>query len=217
MNIVAIIPARAGSKRLKKKNRLKINNKPLIEWTIRFAKKLKFLSAILVSTDDLLISKIAKKNNVLCEGLRPKKLSNDKSKTVDVCIFEVNKLINKGINVDAILLLQPTSPFRLVKNINKAFKIFKKKKLKSLLSVTKMEFNEKTILERIKEKKHAYFFSKKKNLYKINGNFYLISVDELKDKKNFFSKNTYLFQTKTFKEAIDIDNKDDFILAKKYF
>ena len=127
MNIVAIIPARAGSKRLKKKNRLKINNKPLIEWTIRFAKKLKFLSAILVSTDDLLIRKIAKKNNVLCEGLRPKKLSNDKSKTVDVCIFEVNKLINKGINVDAILLLQPTSPFRLVKNINKAFKIFKKK------------------------------------------------------------------------------------------
>ena len=58
---------------------------------------------------------------------------------------------------------------------------------------------------------------KKKNLYKINGNFYLISVDELKDKKNFFSKNTYLFQTKTFKETIDIDNKDDFILAKKYF
>ena len=63
---------RAGSKRLKKKNRLKINNKPLIEWTIGFTKKLKFLSAILVSTDDLLIRKIAKKNNVLCEGLRPK-------------------------------------------------------------------------------------------------------------------------------------------------
>ena len=75
MKIAAIIPARGGSKRLKKKNRLKINNKPLIEWTIKFAKKIKKIQIVLVSTDDQKIKKIANKNKVICENLRPTVLS----------------------------------------------------------------------------------------------------------------------------------------------
>ena len=217
MKIAVIIPARAGSKRLKKKNRLKINNKPLIEWTIKFAKKIKKIETILVSTDDKKIKKIANKNRVICENLRPKKLSNDKSKTSDVCLYEAAKLNKNGHNIDTILLLQPTSPFRSLENIHKALNIFKKNKLKSLLSVTKMEMNEKTILVKKKSNKHGYFFSNRKKLFKINGNFYLISLNELANKKNFFSEDTYLFETNTFRENIDIDNKEDFILAKKYF
>lgn len=80
-----------------------------------------------------------------------------------------------------------------------------------------MEFNEKTILVKKNRRKHRYFFSKKKKLFKINGNFYLISLKELANKNNFFTENTYLFETNTFRETIDIDNKEDFILAKKYF
>ena len=76
MKIVAIIPARAGSKRLKKKNKLELNKKPLIEWTINFAKKLKELTCIIVSTDDKDIQKIALKNKVICSSLRPKYLSD---------------------------------------------------------------------------------------------------------------------------------------------
>lgn len=217
MKIAVIIPARAGSKRLKKKNRLKINNKPLIEWTIKFAKRIKKIETILVSTDDKKIKKIAIKNKVMCENLRPKKLSNDESKTSDVCLHEVAKLNHKGHNIDTILLLQPTSPFRSLANIHKALNIFRKNKLKSLLSVTKIEMNEKTILVKKNNNKYGYFFSNRKKLFKINGNFYLISLSELTNKKNFFSENTYLYETNTFRETIDIDNKEDFILAKKYF
>jgi len=217
MKIAVIIPARAGSKRLKKKNRLKINNKPLIEWTIKFAKKIKKIQIILVSTDDWKIKNIANKNKVLCERLRPKKLSKDISKTSDVCLYEVEKLNQEGYEIDTILLLQPTSPFRSLKNINKAINIFHKKKLNSLLSVTKIEINEKTILEKKDTNKYDYLFSKRKELFKINGNFYLISLSELEKKNNFFSQSTYLFETNTFRETIDIDNKEDFILAKKYF
>jgi len=217
MKIAVIIPARAGSKRLKKKNRLKINNKPLIEWTIKFAKKIKKIEIILVSTDDKIIKKIATKNNVQCKNLRPKKLSNDKSKTSDVCLYEAARLNQNGHNIDTILLLQPTSPFRSLANIHKALNIFKKNKLKSLLSVTKIEMNEKTVLVKKNNNKYGYFFSKRKKLFKINGNFYLISLSELANKNSFFSKNTYLFETNTFRETIDIDNNEDFILAKKYF
>ena len=215
MKIAAIIPARGGSKDLK--NRLKINNKPLIEWTKKFAKKIKKIQIVLVSTDDQKIKKIANKNKVICENLRPTVLSNDNSKTSDVCLYEVEKLNQNGYKIDTILLLQPTSPFRSLKNINKAINIFKKNKLKSLLSVTKMEFNEKTILVKKNRRKHGYFFSKRKKLFKINGNFYLISLKELANKNNFFTESTYLFETNTFEETIDIDNKEDFILAKKYF
>ena len=144
-------------------------------------------------------------------------MSNDKSKTSDVCLYEAAKLNKNGHNIDTILLLQPTSPFRSLENIHKELNIFKKNKLKSLLSVTKMEMNEKTILVKKKSNKHGYFFSNRKKLFKINGNFYLISLNELANKKNFFSEDTYLFETNTFRENIDIDNKEDFILAKKYF
>lgn len=217
MKIAVIIPARAGSKRLKKKNRLKINNKPLIEWTIKFAKKIKKTKIILVSTDDQKIKNIANRNKVLCERLRPKKLSEDLSKTSDVCLYEVEKLNQEGYKIDTILLLQPTSPFRSIENINKAINLFQKKKLNSLLSVTKIEINEKTILEKKDTNKYGYLFSKRKELFKINGNFYLISLSELAKKNNFFSESTYLFETNTFRETIDIDNKEDFILAKKFF
>ena len=171
----------------------------------------------MVSTDDKKIKKIAIKNKVMCENLRPKKLSNDESKTSDVCLHEVAKLNHKGHNIDTILLLQPTSPFRSLANIHKALNIFRKNKLKSLLSVTKIEMNEKTILVKKNNNKYGYFFSNRKKLFKINGNFYLISLSELTNKKNFFSENTYLYETNTFRETIDIDNKEDFILAKKYF
>ena len=110
-------------------------------------------------------------------------------------------------------MLQPTSPFRFKKSINLSIKIFKKLKIKSLVSVNKIQINPMTIIERNKNK-NKYLFSKVKNTYEINGNFYLIDKKLFLRKKKFFMDYTYLFETKNFKETIDIDDMNDFKIAK---
>ena len=90
-NILGIIPARKNSKGIHRKNIKKLCGKPLIEYTIIEAKKSKYLSDIIVSTDDLTISKISKKYSVNVFS-RPKKLSNDSSTTTSVLLHVLDKL-----------------------------------------------------------------------------------------------------------------------------
>ena len=85
MNFLCVIPARYGSKRVKYKNLKNISGEPLVYWTIKFAKKIKDISNIIVTTDDKDIQKIALKKKVICSNLRPKNLSTDNVKTSDVC------------------------------------------------------------------------------------------------------------------------------------
>ena len=213
MKILAIIPARKGSKRLKQKNTLKFGNKPLIQITIEFAKKLNNIFDIIVSTNDTKVLHICKKLKVKAPFKRPSNLSNDKASSASVCEHAINFYEKKYSKIDAILLLQPTSPFRFKKSINSSIKIFKKLKIKSLVSVNKIQINPMTIIERNKNK-NKYLFSKVKNTYEINGNFYLINKKLFLRKKKFLMDHTYLFETKNFKETIDIDDMNDFKIAK---
>ena len=89
MKVVAIIPAREGSLRLPKKNRKKLLGLPLIYWSINFAKKLKFIDDIIVSTNDkVIIKKIKKAKKKIKTFIRPQSLSGKNTKTIDV-IFHV--------------------------------------------------------------------------------------------------------------------------------
>ena len=130
MSIIIIIPARNSSKRLKGKNILKIKGSSLISRALDFSKKIKFASKIILSTD---ISKIKFKvsDNRFIFLKRPKNLATDKSKIYKTIIF-INKYLKKNTNTkfDSVLMLQPTSPFRSIETINKAYKIFMKHKKK---------------------------------------------------------------------------------------
>jgi len=215
MKVLVIIPARKGSKRLKKKNILKLGNKPLVQVTIEFAKKLKGISDIIVSTDDKAIIKIANKLNVKAPFLRPSSLSNDKTSSASVCVHAIKFYEKKYKNIDAILLLQPTSPFRSVKSINSAIKDFEESKYKSIASVNKLNLNPMTVIKK-KQSKNYYFFRKKEKLYEINGNFFLINKNLFLKKKKFFFPNTFLFNIKNFEETIDIDDINDLKIAKTF-
>ena len=128
-----LIPAKLNSSRLKQKNLKKINNKTLLEISIKFAQSLNIKKKIFVSSESKKILEIAKKFN--CETiLRPKSLSksNTEMKLVINHFIKLKKLIN-----DDIMLLQPTSPIRQKSNIIKAYKIFKKKKLKEFIVLMK--------------------------------------------------------------------------------
>ena len=129
-HIVAFILARKGSKRLRNKNLKTLFDKTsLVEATIKFAKKLKFVDNIVLSSDHKKILQISKKEKILSPGLRPKNLSGSQISSEKIVQYLLDWYEKKVKKIDGILLLQPTTPFRSISFINKAYKIFLKKKI----------------------------------------------------------------------------------------
>ena len=243
MNIVALIPARAGSKRIINKNKKKLLGKPLISWTIDTVKKVKEVSDIFVSTDDKDIIEIAKKLKVKAPWLRPKKLCTDSASSVDVAVHFLNWYEKKYKSVDGLLLLQPTSPFRKKSSIIKAIKLFKKNKnssvisfsfyLKRLLNNTSSAINEfkgaptdkKTIKQKTLEL--IYLSSNKnkdsikrlnlKKLSVINGSIYLISPKNLRKYKSMAPPRIKPLVQNSVLESIDIDTLSDWKIASALY
>ena len=136
MKIVALIPARAGSKSIKNKNLIKIKNKPLISFSIANAKKSKLINRVIVTTDSLKIKKVAIKHGAEVPFLRPKKISGFLSKDIEYLKHCIKWLKKEKYYPDLIVLLRPTTPFREVKVIDKAIKLIIKNRADSLRSVS---------------------------------------------------------------------------------
>ena len=219
MNTVAFIPARANSKRLPKKNIKKLNGISLVEHSVRFAKTLKFVDDIIISTDDKKIIKMYKKFKFIKLFKRPKRLSTNKSKTVSVISHTLKKYEKKFNRAETIILLQPTSPFRSNKIVHLAYNIYNKlKKKKSIISVSKSNYSLKRNfyiknrnLELVNKKTNRH-----KDVYQINGNFYIANKNFLNRYKSFYyTKKTIPIILKSKSLSIDIDTKEDFDKARR--
>tara|TARA_B100000745_G_scaffold166900_1_gene109228 strand:+ start:2188 stop:2904 length:717 start_codon:yes stop_codon:yes gene_type:complete len=137
--ILAIIPARGGSKGIRRKNLQKLSGKPLIAHTIIAAKKTKSINKIIVSTDDKEIGKISKNNGAEVPFLRPKQISKDTSSIIEVIKHALKFLQeNQSYVPDIIILLQPTSPLRTSQLITKTINTLKKSKATSVITVSKI-------------------------------------------------------------------------------
>ena len=221
--VLAIVPARIGSKRLRKKNIYKFNNKPLIYWTIKSAINSKYIDRVIVSTDDKYISNLSKFYGAEVPFLRPKKLALDKSSTSKVVIHLLKKLKLRDDNI--IILLQPTSPLRTTSQIDEAIDIFKKKSfLENLVSITKLDHPIEWAIEladNLSLKNSNHHNSKRSQeftqRYILNDSSYILNVRKfLKEKRFILKKNSYGFLMDK-KTSIDIDNLEDLKLAEYYF
>ncbi|OGZ35141.1 MAG: hypothetical protein A2V60_01455, partial [Candidatus Portnoybacteria bacterium RIFCSPHIGHO2_01_FULL_39_19] len=133
--ILAIIPARGGSKGIPKKNIRLLTNKPLIAYTIEAALKSKLLDRVIVSTEDKEIKEISKRYKAEVVK-RPKKLSGDTTPMQSVLEHIISYLKKHGnYKPNIIVLLQPTSPLRAAHHIDEAINKFLEEKYDSLLSV----------------------------------------------------------------------------------
>lgn len=226
MRILCFIPARAGSKSIKNKNLIKINSKPLIYYTIKFAKKIKN-SFIFVSTDSRKILKYTNKLNLNNNYIRPKKLSGDSSPVIDALIDSLNWLKTNGKNFDVVILLQPTNPVRNIFEINKAINLFRKKNLDSLVSVTRMREHPYECIEIKKDQSFKFLKTNpnkkssgrqdyKKNFFFIDGNFYISKVSFLLKYNKFIDSNTTKFFIQKSIWPIDIDYLEDIKVAKNF-
>ena len=216
MKNTIIIPARAGSKRLKNKNFLMFNDKSLMERTISFSKKINNIDQIIVSSDSSEISNLKKKYKDILFLKRPKHLSTDKSLIINTINYLYNIFDKKFKNL---MILQPTSPYRSIKHINNEWSKFihLKKKYKSCASVSKGKNADK---KKFKIKNNTLMLreeEKKANSYEANGNFFMANMEFLKRYKRFIvSEKTIAFVIKSKKNVIDIDTKKDYKLALKY-
>ncbi|MFX1277389.1 MAG: cytidylyltransferase domain-containing protein [Promethearchaeota archaeon] len=144
MKILAIIPARCGSKGIKHKNIVKISGKPLIQYTIEPAlKSLKngLVERLIVSTDCEEIKQVVQGLGVEVPFLRPKEISGDKAKAIDYIIHALDFFGEKNIFFDAVLVLQPTAPLREYDDIEKSINLFKNfPNSDSLISCYKEEY-----------------------------------------------------------------------------
>ena len=225
-DILCIIPARKGSKKVKLKNFIKLNNKEIIQYTIDTAKKIERYCDIIISSDYPNITKFTKKNNLTFYGFRPKKLSGDKVETVDVVKYELKKIQKiKKIIYKFILLLQPTCPIRDTKKIIKAIKIIKNNKnINSVISIKDVEGNHPVRMKTMgKDNIIKNFLKNKKenmkprqSLEKIfirSGSFYLIRVLNMIKENSLVSNKCYGIIVKDL-EAVNIDTTDDLNILK---
>ena len=142
MKIVAVIPARGGSKRIPKKNIRNFCGKPMIAWTILNALKSKQLDRVIVSTDDKEIARIAKKYGAEVPFLRPAELAIPTIGIEPTLKHAYEWLLkNDNYKANALVLLMPTAPLRQTRHIDEAIEIFKKKKVSSVVAVNETPAN----------------------------------------------------------------------------
>ena len=219
IDFLTIIPARRNSKRVKRKNTVLVKKKELILYTFDHAIKTNNKKNIIVNTDDEKIIKLSKKNN-LKYLKRPKKLSGDTISTESIIHHTLVSIFGKKYfkKVKNIILLQPTSPLRTIKNINEAKNKFKKMKYDSLFSahiskkfIWSNSLNLKSISYNYKKRQRT---QNMKNLIFENGAIFIFSS------KGFYKNNNRLFGKIGFYEmkedqSIDLDNYDDFKILNK--
>lgn len=219
--ILALIPARGGSKGLPGKNILPFCGKPLISWTIAQARASRYLDKIVVSTDDEAIAAISLKYGACIPFLRPKRLSASTSNMMDVVMHSLNFFSKKNEKYDIVILLQPTSPLRNSADIDKAIELLFAKKASSLISISRSEHHPWWSVSLIKGQRIRKFRgpgSLHKNrqalpdYYRINGAVYMACVDHLRKNKGFLGKSTLAYIMPP-ERSVDIDTKIDFEFA----
>ena len=223
-DIICIIPARGGSKELKKKNLQKVLNKKLIRYPIEYALNSKLIGTVLVSTDDKNIAKEARKAGAITPFIRPKKISGDFTTTEETLKFSLlkyEKIIKKKFKI--CIFLTCTEIFRNPKWINQGLNILKKdKKIESVFIGTRSHKNfwEKINLKGIQEWRRMKSYMKiyssrqiRKSIIREDTGLFCASRSELwRNGRRIGDKVKIILNDQNF-NSIDIHNKKDLQLA----
>lgn len=222
INVLAIIPARGGSKGIKQKNIRPLLCKPLIEYSIIASLHSHAIRKTIVSTDDAEIAEIS--INAGAEIInRPEQLATDEAKSIDVIFHCLEILKKKRYVPEILLLLQPTSPCRSSEDIDTAIDLFIKSGADSVVSVCEMnhspfwsfKINNDNLVPLFNEK---YLKKRRQELpltYMPNGAIYISTPAFLHKTKDFFSGKIIPYIMPQIR-SIDIDTEFDLLLAENY-
>ena len=218
-SILAIIPARSGSKGLPNKNILELHDKPLIAWSIIEANKSKYIDKCIISTNDKHIADIS----ILYKGevpfIRPPDLSTDDANLNDVIKHAINTIDNQ---YDIVILLQPTSPLRKSFDIDKALEVMIARDAPAVVSVCQSNkpIHWNYIIKQDGLLKPCTSFKYKSTnrqqfpkTYLPNGALFISEIVYFMRKNSFYTGSTLAFIMPP-ERSVDIDSKIDFFTAK---
>jgi len=224
MRVLGVITARGGSKGIPRKNILPLHGKPLIAWTIEAVKESRLLTDCVVSTDDQEIAEIAKRFGASVPFLRPATLSTDEAKSLSVIQHAITWMEeHKGESYDAVMILQPTSPFRTSTDIDASITKMIETDADSVMSMVKLIDVSLPKLKRI-EGDRIFPFTKEgegsessarhdlPDVYKRNCAVYLTKVSFLM-KGDLFGEDSRAYIMPE-ERSVDINTKLDFSFAE---
>ncbi len=222
--MLAIIPARGGSKGLPGKNIRPLMGKPLIQYTVEAALNARNITRVIVSTDDLEIAEAARIAGAEIPFMRPTNLAQDTSLAIDTYLYTVEKLSTETNPIKDLVVLLPTAPLRTGADIDGAINLYREKNADSVVSYYKADhpiqwhkflgpdgslqsvFPEGERLANRQEEREAYL---------PNGAIYVFRYDMLKNKRVYYTDKSYPYLMPRVR-SIDIDTIDDFELAEFY-
>ena len=212
-NIVAIVPARSGSKGIPNKNIIDFCGKPLIAWTIQQCLSSKYISDVWVSSDSQDILEIAEEYGAKTIQ-RPDDISGDLASSESAWIHAI-KEIQRDINIDLVFAPQVTSPLREVKDIDSALELFQKEKYDSMFSsciVEDLFFWENDKGNQLRSTNYNYFNRRRRQDTKEqiieNGSFYLFKPETIQNNNNRFGGKIGHSKMEFWK-MFEIDNMED--------
>lgn len=221
--LIAIIPARSGSKGLQDKNIRKLNGKPLLAYSIEAAIASGIFDTIHVSTDSREYAEIAEIYGADEPFLRDVQNAGDSSSSWDAVREVLHKYEKRGKYFDVCVLLQPTSPLRTADDIKAAYALFKTKKADSLTSVTEVDhpiqwcFKLDDSYSMKDFASSPYKNSRRQELekyYRINGAIYIVSTSNIGDPSFDFYTERCVAYVMDRRRSIDIDTLQDFNIAE---
>lgn len=220
--VLALIPARGGSKGIKNKNIIDLNGLPLIAYSIRAAKESKYIDDVIVSTDSLEIQEISNQYGAETPFIRPQRLASDTAATLDTVLHALNEMKMLGRLYDIVILLQPTSPLRTGEDIDGAVELFERTGEEGVAAVSEVS-DSPVLMRKVEEDgRLKKFLSQNSSIrrqdmektYRINGSIYINLVSKVDSNTSFNDNPIGYIMEKS--HSVDIDEWVDLEIAKYY-
>jgi CMP-N,N'-diacetyllegionaminic acid synthase len=215
---LAIIPARAGSKRLPGKNVLDLNDKPLIAYSIEAGLQSKYIDKVIVSSNNEEILNISKEFRAEIIK-RPDDLANDTATSFDA----IKHTVENADKYDYIVLLQPTSPLRSATQIDEAIELLETKEANAVVSVCEMDHSplwsntlpqDGSMQDFLRDEVLNKRSQDLEKYYRLNGAIYICKTDKLLEEESFFLKEKIFAYKMDRESSVDIDEEIDFKIAE---
>jgi CMP-N,N'-diacetyllegionaminic acid synthase len=218
MSVIAVVPARSGSKGFRHKNVACLGGITLLELAVQVGIKSHCIDEVFISTDSPKYAEIAVAAGASMEGLRPDWLAGDHAKTIDVVIDLLSR-VDKSYNY--LVLLQPTSPVRCPEHVDAAFALLANSNADAVVSVELLDEPHPEKVKRIGKSGflQSYISGASSEIprqqlpdaYRLNGAIYVIKISALFAHKTFLPPRTVAYK---MPRGVNIDSEEDFILLK---
>jgi CMP-N-acetylneuraminic acid synthetase len=212
--ILAVIPARAGSKRLPGKNIAPFGGRPLLAWSVALAERLTEVHCV-VSTEDPAIARVAREAGSAVVD-RPPELAGDKSSMTQVLIHAAQQVRKEGLVFDSVLLLQPTNPLRPIAMMERAIARFQSEPCDSLVAVSRRKLKTGRIEAGAFIRNYGHDTQSRTmpaTVYE-NGLFYLTKPAILLEQESLYGNRVLAFETERPFDEVDIDEPVDLLIGE---